>query len=206
MTAASRTISRVAGHALGRLSGYRRRAKGFVAAALPAACAIAFVVSASFLAKDWLLDRTIADLAAGKDVAVVADAAPAAVFARVLFLINHARLDDAQPLGEALDRTGSPSLRAAAHYDLANARLRNAMEDLVRGRIDPAIPLVVLARADYRQALRLDPSGWDIKFNTDVADRLIRDFPAGDTGLEDHEPSNAGKLWKQVPGVPEGLP
>ena len=66
--------------------------------------------------------------------------------------------------------------------------------------------LTQLAKDEYRLALRLDPSNWDIKHNLDVAMRLVRDFP-GYEGEAEEVPEDAPKnLWTDLPGVPRGLP
>ncbi|MEJ0092719.1 MAG: MxaK protein [Methylocella sp.] len=206
MIPASPQKRRAMNEMLNRARRYWGRAKGPLLIAIAAACAIALFISGAMLTTDWLRNRTIAALAAGKDIFVAVDAAAPVAFARATFLLEHDRLDEAEPFAEAVDQRGSPKLRAALHYNLANARLRIAMEDIVRSKIEPAIPLVSLARQDYRRALRLDPTDWDAKYNTDVADRLIRDFPSGGAGEENHEPLNPKKLWTEVPGKPEGLP
>ena len=63
-----------------------------------------------------------------------------------------------------------------------------------------------LAKDDYRLALRLDPTAWDIKFNFDVAMRIVRDFPGYEQEGEDVPPDAPKRLWTDLPGVPKGLP
>lgn len=151
-------------------------------------------------------NATITALAAGQDVAVSPDDAPAVLFARLNFLTFRDRLDEAQPLLNRLAAEGSRPLAVAALYDMANARLRLAIDHLGSNDIDPAIPLVRLAKEGYRRALTLDPGFWDAKYNLDIAMRLVRDFPQLDIEGEDVPPEAAKRLWTDLPGLPQGLP
>lgn len=151
-------------------------------------------------------NRTIAALAAGRDVPVAQDAAPRVLLARAHFLIIRDRLDEAQPLVDRLARDGEPPLAVAALYDLANARLRLAISHLERMQIDPAIPQVRLAKAAYRAALAREPGFWDAKYNLDVAMRLVRDFPQIEQEPQEDAQETPKRLWTDLPGLPKGLP
>ncbi len=153
-------------------------------------------------------NATIAALAAGDDVEIdFATASDEVIFARSRYLLYRERREEAQTL---LDLGGSrmidPSLRARLLYNHANARVRDAVTAIEKGDPAKAIPLTQLAKDEYRLALRLDPSNWDIKHNLDVAMRLVRDFP-GYEGEAEEVPEDAPKnLWTDLPGVPRGLP
>ncbi|GLK86068.1 hypothetical protein [Ancylobacter defluvii] len=163
-----------------------------------------------FFAVRLVLDRRangeIAALAAGHDVVVATDARPERLFARLVFLTTRDRFDEAQPLMNRIASSAAPRLAAAAFYDLANARLRVALSHLESNEIDPAVPLVRLAKEGYRRALTLDPGFWDAKYNLDIAMRLVRDFPQIETSGEEIPPEAAKRLWIDLPGVPRGLP
>ena len=178
--------------------------------ALSALLLVASLATALFLAGHLLLDRRdnslIAALAAGHDLATSAGDPPALIFARLHFLATRERLDEAQPLMNQLLGQADRRIASAALYDMANARLRKALEHLESGGIDPAVPLVRLAKDGYRRALTLDPGFWDAKYNLDVAMRLVRDFPQIDTEGEEIPPEAAKKLWTDLPGLPRGLP
>lgn len=171
---------------------------------------VASLVGAAFLAGRLLLDRRdnalIASLSSGHDLATGTDDPPELVFARLHFLTTRGRLDEAQPLLNQLLGRGDRRIAVAALYDMANARLRAALEHLESGRIDPAVPLVRLAKENYRRALRLDSGFWDAKYNLDVAMRLVRDFPQIDADGEEIPPEAAKRLWTDLPGLPKGLP
>jgi mxaK protein len=90
--------------------------------------------------------------------------------------------------------------------NMANARMRAAVAAIEKGNLDKAIPLVALAKSEYRSALRLDPVHWDAKYNFDVAMRLVRDLPQA-VGEDEQKPlETPEKLWTDLPGVPKGLP
>lgn len=170
----------------------------------------ASVVAAGWFAARLLVDRQdnalIAALASGHDLATGAGDPPALTFARLHFLSTRDRLDEAQPLVNRLAAGPDPRIAVAALYDMANARLRLAIDHLGSNQIDPAVPLVRLAKEGYRRALVLDPGFWDAKYNLDIAMRLVRDFPQLDVEGEEMPPEAAKKLWTDLPGIPRGLP
>ena len=168
------------------------------------------LIAAVYFATVLLLDRranaAIAALETGHDIPVAEDARPELVFARLAFLTRRDRFDEAQPLMNRIAAAGDDRVAAAAYYDLSNARLRAAIGHLETNDIDPAVPLVRLAKEGYRRALVLDPGFWDAKYNLDIAMRLVRDFPEIETSGEELPPEAAKRLWTDLPGVPRGLP
>jgi len=157
-------------------------------------------------------NRLIADLQAGRDIEVDANARPAVVLARALSLLDREQIDPALPLVETLAAAAdnNPQRRAvavAALYSMGNARMRQALDLLERGGLsDGATAPVRLAKDAYIRALRLDPQHWDAKYNLDVASRLVRDFPVNEQEDEGDPPDPISKLWTELPGVPRGLP
>lgn len=170
---------------------------------LSAAFAVAFGVMAWRGAQ---ANRTIADLDRGRDAAVAADAPAPLLLARVQFLAMRDRLDEAEALIGPIERHADPEPLSRARYAMANSRMRQAFAHLTRGNIDPAGPLVTLARYDYRRALQARPEFWDAKFNLDVASRLIRDFPDFDRKHGDELQAAPKKIWTDIPGQPRGAP
>lgn len=173
---------------------------------LPVAFALIALALAGMAIRLEAADAMITALKANHDVAVAMDSPPEALLARIEFLLGHDRVDEVQPYVEALDKTGSAAQRAAAHYNFANGRMRQAFDLLTQGKLDAAGPFVVLARQEYRRALTLVPDDWDAKFNLDVASRLIRDFPAFERTIGDTVKTDRKKIWTDIPGKPEGLP
>jgi mxaK protein len=169
--------------------------------------------SAVFATAGWLLlskvraNADIDRLRAGGEVQVDAASARAALLdARAAFLLKRGRIEEAQPLLDQAAHRADPGIYARMLYNMANARMRAAIAAIEKGNFDKAIPLVSLAKAEYRAALRLDPENWDAKYNLDVAMRLVRDLPQG-AGEDEQKPlETPEKLWTDLPGTPKGLP
>ncbi len=150
---------------------------------------------------------TIAALAAGDDVPVdVRRASGEVLVARSHFLLKRDRWEEAQSLLDSSAVISDPKLRARLLYNHANARVQEAIAAVARSNLDKAIPLTRLAKDEYRLALRLDPTAWDIKYNYDVAMRIVRDFPGYEQESDDVPPDAPKRLWTDLPGVPKGLP
>jgi mxaK protein len=152
-------------------------------------------------------NATIAALRTGEDIPVdLRKAAGEVLFARSEFLLRHDRREEAQALLDSSAAIADPKLRARLLANHANARIRLAIAFVERGNQDNAVPLTRLAKDEYRLALRLDPDAWDVKYNYDVAMRIVRDFPGYDQESEDIPPDAPKRLWTDLPGVPKGLP
>ena len=71
--------------------------------------------------------------------------------------------------------TDDPELKAAAYFNRGNIHLREAQamaaEDIAR------ISLVGLAKQDYRNALLLNSSLWDVRFNLELALLMVPEEP-----------------------------
>ncbi|MGE7155048.1 MxaK protein [Methylorubrum rhodesianum] len=156
--------------------------------------------------RDARTNAAIAELEAGRDIAVPPDAPDALLVARTKFLAFRDRLNETEPLLETLDSRRSAEAAARARYILANARIREAFRLIERSELDKAGPQVTLARQDYRRALQAWPDFWDAKFNFDVASRLIRDFPEFDRKSGDELKAEPKQIWTDIPGQPRGGP
>lgn len=153
-------------------------------------------------------NAVIAALEAGENIDVdIASAADEVILARSRYFLTRDRREEAQTvLDLGSSRMENPALRAKLLYNHANARIRDAVSVIDDGDPARAIPLVQLAKDEYRLALKLDPASWEIKHNYDAAMRMIRDFP-GWGGEPDEESEDAPKnLWTDLPGLPKGLP
>lgn len=174
--------------------------------ALVAGAAVFAVAGARFLAK-YRTNAAIDRLRAGSDVAVDAASAPPALLdARAAFFLKRNRIDEAQPLLDQAALRADATVLQRMLYNMANARMRAAVAAIGKGDYDKAIPLVALAKSEYRSALRLDAADWDAKYNLDIAMRLVRDLPQA-VGEDEEKPlQTPEKLWTDLPGVPKGLP
>lgn len=170
----------------------------------------AFAFAMVFEGVEWrravAMNDAIEALRAGRDIPVGMDAGPEALLARIAFLTKRDQLDQARGFLEAMDRLGDANTRARAHYIVANALLRTALEHIEKSELEAANPFVNLSKREYRRALQLDPELWDAKFNIDVAARLVRDFPDFERKSGDELSADPKKLWTDIPGKPKGLP
>lgn len=193
-----------------RLSDVLRRflpSRGIIIIAVLAASSIAFTYAAGRYLEKRVSNATVRALVAGEDVVVdPVYASSEVVMARLHLLLFRDRLDEAQSLlDEAAPHMG-PHIRAAALYNLANARIRLAFDAIEKRDLDRAIPLVRLAKDDYRKALGIQPENWDFKYNLDIAMRLVRDFPQPDFSEDEDAEGESKRVWTDLPGIPRGLP
>ena len=98
-----------------------------------------------------------------------------------------------------------PRLGAAARFNSANLLVRQAIE--VRASTQPgqAIALLELAKEDYRDVLRDDPSHWDARYNLERAQRLLPDpddEEAGPMGQERNRERAVTTMRGYSPGLP----
>lgn len=158
----------------------------------------------------WLSERRdnriITALLAGEDVEIDPNtASPRVLFARSYYLLRRDLVEEAQILLDQANFRADPATRVAMLYDMANLRVRATFDAIDQGQFDKATSFIELAKQDYNQALRLDPQAWNVKYNLDVAARLVRDLPEGVPS--DEEPQQTSKkLWTDLPGVPRGEP
>lgn len=183
-----------------------RNAKVLALWAALAASAIVLAGSGYLYVTKQRTNAAIERLRSGSDVAVDPVTARSALLdARASFLLRRGRIEEAQPLlDQAILRADEPT-RMRMLYNMANARMRAAVAAIERGDYDKAIPMVMLAKAEYRNSLRLDPDNWNAKYNLDVAMRLVRDLPQA-VGEDEKPLETPEKLWTDLPGVPKGLP
>ena len=193
---------------------FLRRALGTVYAArvvflwLLLATGLAIAIASGWM---WFKERrdnaTIAALLAGEDVAISPEkASPPVLFARAYYLLRRDRLDEAQVLIDQANFRGDAKTRVGMLYDAANTRLKMSFTAIERGQFDKATSFVNLAKEDYNEALRLDPQAWDVKYNLDVASRLVRDLPQIEPSEEPLKQEPRKDLWSDLPGVPKGAP
>lgn len=95
-------------------------------------------------------------------------------------------------------------IRIAAHYNLGNTYLREALDQAQKINVDSARAQGQLAKSQLREVLRLQPDHWDARYNLEVAHRLVPDLPLGEGG----EPEGVmpEDVWSDIPGSPYGLP
>jgi mxaK protein len=181
--------------------------RGALLAALLVASGAVFLIAGYLYVGAARTNAAIDRLRAGSEVEVDAATAPQALLeAQAAFLLYRDQIQEAQPYLDQAAVRADPETQVRMLYNMANARLRAAMGAIHQGAFDKAIPLVMLAKSEYRIALRFDPENWDAKYNLDVAMRLVRDLPQGVAEEEEKPLETPEKLWTDLPGVPKGLP
>lgn len=68
-----------------------------------------------------------------------------------------------------------PRLGAAARFNSANLLLRQAIALRATAQPAQALPLIELAKEQYRELLRQNPQHWDARYNLERAQRLLPD-------------------------------
>lgn len=190
-----------------RIGRSLRGAKGPLLWIALGASILVLAVCGALYAAHTRTNGIIAELQSGKDIAIdAATASPALLEARTHFLLTRGRLEEAQPLLDQAALRAGPDAESRMLYNMANARVRTAVAAIEQRHFDKAIPLVSLAKAEYRSVLRRDPHNWDAKFNLDVAMRLVRDLPRAEGEDDSDAEQIPAKLWTDLPGVPKGLP
>ena len=69
----------------------------------------------------------------------------------------------------AIDATPGGPLQMDIKYNLANLYFRQASQLREIGADDLAMPLIELAKQNYRELLRIDSGHWDAKYNLELA-------------------------------------
>lgn len=158
---------------------------------------------------------------AGHNAQIAAGAAPAGStvpelqFAHAQALsaaIGPGGSEDAAAVDAALNAwrvvQSDPRLGAAARFNSANLLLRQASVLLGSGdaaRAAQALPLVELAKEQYRELLRRDPGFWDARYNLERAQRLQPDPVDSDlqpTAAQRERERSATRMRAQSLGLP----
>lgn len=96
-------------------------------------------------------------------------------------------------------------IRIAAHYNLGNIYLRDALAEAEDINVDQARTQGQIAKAQLREALRLDPEYWDARYNLELAHHIVPDLPLGEGG-EDPEAVERDDIYSEMSGLPYGMP
>jgi len=98
-----------------------------------------------------------------------------------------------------------PTLQSAARYNSGNVYFRTGREMRDADNEQQALPLLELAKASYRQALKQDPDNWDARYNLERALRARPEPEDGDdSGLG--TPQEAERAATTMRGFSLGLP
>jgi mxaK protein len=75
-----------------------------------------------------------------------------------------------------LERLNDPGLENALTYNMANLYLQQALNARRDNDMDLAIPLIELAKQNYRDLLRINSDDWSAKYNLERALQLLPDL------------------------------
>lgn len=137
------------------------------------------IVSAVVFAQSWMRFSDVHDhnaaVAAQDFEAAGRHPGDAGAFARAFAASSRGALDEARAGYGTIDAQAPARLAAATHYNLANSYLRQALAYDPQQERDLALPLLELAKAGYREALRLDDTLWDARMNLALTLRTLPD-------------------------------
>lgn len=103
-------------------------------------------------------------------------------------------------------------LHADAHYNAANLYQKKALsllEESGLGAWDEVTPLLSMAKAHYRSALRERPDWLEAKYNFELALRFAPNIESATQKIEKDDELEDGPAingWPSIPGFPRGMP
>jgi len=149
--------------------------------------------------RDSQLNRGLVKVEAG-DAGIATH--PYLAFARAYALQQNGEFESALEAYAAIDVRDGHRMRADIRYNLANLYLRRALQYRENDAHDLALPLIELAKENYREVLRRDSRDWSAKYNLELALRI-----APETELEqveeernpEHNPRSAAGIQVRKP-------
>jgi mxaK protein len=177
------------------------RAADKLIAVLIAALIIAVVYDSYHLWRASQLNREIASMDPGE---VVSGEHPRLRFARAYALAQDGEFEAALEAYAGIDMAQGDRLHADIAYNLANLYLRRSLEYRESGADDLALPLVELAKENYRELLRRESSDWSSKYNLELALRIAPETELAEVEEErnpEHNPRSAAgiQVRKRLP-------
>lgn len=140
------------------------------------------------------LNNALAAIAAGDLVTLDH---PRARFARAFELQQAGEFEQALETYAAIDTADDDRLQAAVRYNLANLYFRRALQYRDDGADDLVLPLIELAKENYRELLRGNSTDWATRYNFELALRV-----APETDLEEvHEERNPEHNPRSAAGI-----
>jgi len=101
---------------------------------------------------------------------------PQAKLAQAALLVKENKTQQAlDVLTRVIGSTDDQSIKADAYYNRGNINLRHAMT--LAAKDNKRMPLVELAKQDYRTALNMQSDLWDARYNLNIALRLVPEEP-----------------------------
>lgn len=147
-------------------------------------------------------NRAMAD---GTVIGLAGPLAPPLLFAQAYHQPAGTDYQDVLALYKRAEVAGDPALVARVRYNSGNVYFRAALAMREADNEQQAVPLFELAKGSYRQALLLDASNWDARYNLE---RVLRERPEpeeGDDSVPD-APRQAERAATTMRGFSLGLP
>lgn len=145
------------------------------------------------------VNRAMAEAEAGEAVELTH---PRLRFARAYALQRDGEFEEALEAYAVIDVEHDRRIRADVLYNLANLYMRRALEFRNEGADDLALPLVELAKENYRELLRVDSRDWPAKYNLELALRLAPEVQLEEVEEErnpEHNPRSAAGIQVRKP-------
>jgi mxaK protein len=127
---------------------------------------------------------------------------PHLAFARAYALQQNGEFESALKAYAAIDVPEGHRMRADIRYNLANLYLRRALQYGENDADDLALPLVELAKENYRDVLREDSQDWFSKYNLELALRIAPETelePVEEERNPEHNPRSAAGIQVRQP-------
>ena len=98
----------------------------------------------------------------------------------------------------AIDATAGSQMQMNIKFNLANLYFRQASQLREAGTDDLAMPLLELAKQNYKEVLRTDNDRWDAKYNLELALFLAPELALVDD-LEERKPEHSPRALTKSP-------
>ena len=163
-------------------------------------CALLVAHQAWHLERADRVNAAIANASlAGLDIAV-----PEAELARANVLSSAGKFEDAAKAYKGLIQADRADLKLTALFNLGNLHMREAMKNGADGTAN-ALPLIELAKQNYRDLLRDNSSDWDARYNLERALWLAPEVEE-QAGEENNVPEWERRVAPRVQGFSVELP
>jgi len=150
------------------------------------------------------VNQSVADAASTQPAA---DAAGEALLARAIALADPssgAHYQQALAVYQGVVNGPRDDLARAARYNLGNLYLREALKDGA-AQAFKSVPLIELAKQNYRAALRADPDDFDARYNLQYALQLSPEKEQGPL-VDNPPPTPRERTTSTLPGTQSELP
>ena len=126
------------------------------------------------------------------------------VFASAYDHQQREEFDQALKLYATIEKAGDARFRVGVKYNMANLYLKQAAHNTRNQEHDLVVPLVELAKQNYRDLLHRNSDDWLAKYNLERALQLLPDVAVGqfpDDVMPERSPEAAGavEIYDQLP-------